>query len=66
MKLSTLEKHDNGNTWKVIKQLLENQNYIVDENIFSPDQFGVPQHRKRIFIVGINKKLNKKLWQRTQ
>ena len=58
--VQNLKGHDNGNTWKVIKQLLENQNYIVDENIFSPDQFGVPQHRKRIFIVGINKKLNKK------
>lgn len=53
-----LKGHDHGNTWKVIKKSLENEGYIVDEKILSPDEFGVPQHRKRIYIVGINKTKN--------
>ena len=48
-----LKGHDNGNTWITIKNALENEGYTVDERILSPDQFGVPQHRKRIYIVGV-------------
>ena len=48
-----LKGHDDGNTWKVIKDSLRKQKYEVDERILSPDQFGVPQHRKRIYIVGV-------------
>jgi DNA (cytosine-5)-methyltransferase 1 len=50
-----LKGHDNGNTWNIIKSSIENEGYLVDEKILSPDQFGVPQQRKRIYIVGINK-----------
>lgn len=50
-----LKGHDNGNTWEIIKSSIENEGYLVDEKILSPDQFGVPQQRKRIYIVGINK-----------
>ncbi|MET7029796.1 DNA (cytosine-5-)-methyltransferase [Sediminicola luteus] len=48
-----LRGHDDGNTWKIIKTSLEKEGYKVDERIYSPDQFGVPQHRKRIYIVAI-------------
>jgi DNA (cytosine-5)-methyltransferase 1 len=51
-----LKGHDDGNTWKVIEGSLRKQGYEVDERILSPDQFGVPQHRKRIYIVGVKKK----------
>ena len=50
-----LKGHDNGNTWNIIKSSVENEGYLVDEKILSPDQFGVPQQRKRIYIVGVNK-----------
>ena len=43
-----LKGHDNGNTWNIIKSSVENEGYLVDEKILSPDQFGVPQQRKRI------------------
>jgi len=46
-----LKGHDNGNTWLVIKGKLEALNYCVQDEIFSPHQFGIPQHRKRIYIV---------------
>ena len=50
--VSNLKGHDNGDTWKVIKRELEKLEYYVPEpEILSPHQFGIPQHRKRIYIV---------------
>lgn len=45
--------HDEGKTWEKIKGDLEAEEYKVQEKIYSPDQFGVPQHRKRIYIVAV-------------
>lgn len=53
--VSNLEKHDNGRTWETIKTKLEELGYEVDKAVLSPHQFGLSQHRKRIFIVGVNK-----------
>jgi DNA (cytosine-5)-methyltransferase 1 len=47
-----LEKHGNGSTWKVIKGVLEGQKYNVEVFKVSPDEFGIPQIRNRIYIVG--------------
>lgn len=50
--VSNLKGHDNGNTWKVIHQKLVDLEYdVADPVILSPHQFGIPQHRKRIYIV---------------
>ena len=49
-----LKGHNKGNTWKVIKESLVEENYTVKEKIFSPDEFGVPQQRKRIYISAIH------------
>lgn len=48
--VQNLEGHDNGNTWNTIKDNLEGLGYEVDKSILSPHQFGIPQHRKRIYI----------------
>lgn len=54
--VSNLKGHDNGNTWKIIYDKLHNKlGYDVKETILSPHQFGIPQHRKRIYIVGARK-----------
>lgn len=54
--VSNLKGHDNGNTWTTIKHRLEEElGYNVKETILSPHQFGIPQHRKRIYIVCIDK-----------
>lgn len=50
-----LHGHDEGRTWLKIRTDLETAGYKVQERIFSPDEFGVPQHRKRIYIVGVRK-----------
>lgn len=53
--VQNLKNHDNGNTWTVIQQKLDNLGYDVKSEILSPHQFGLSQHRKRIFIVAINR-----------
>ena len=58
--VSNLVGHDNGNTWKVIQQRLDEANYWVKGKILSPHEFGIPQHRKRIYIIGVRKDLASK------
>lgn len=53
--VSNLKGHDGGNTWKVIYDRLSGLGYEVTESIISPHEFGYPQHRKRIYIVGVLK-----------
>ena len=45
-------RHDEGNTYQKVKQALESLGYAVDYHQFSPHQFGVPQIRERIYMVG--------------
>lgn len=47
-----IAKHDNEATWKYMEKELKIAGYKVDHEIYSPQDFGIPQHRKRIFIVG--------------
>lgn len=56
--VSNLKGHDEGRTWNVIYQRLHDElKYDIKEKILSPHQFGIPQHRKRIYIVGIREDL---------
>ena len=50
-----LERHDEGRTWKTIQEELGQIGYEVTHKILSPTQFGVPQVRRRMFIVGWKK-----------
>lgn len=49
-----LIKHDNGNTFKIIKSSLKKLGYNLPEDdiILSPKDLGINQSRERIFIVG--------------
>lgn len=42
---------DNGRFWNHIEHSLQTIGYHVDYKIYSPTDFGIPQRRKRIFIV---------------
>lgn len=57
-----LTAHDNGNTWKVIKNSLKELGYIITEEpiIISPHQLGIPQLRERVVILGIHESLGVK------
>ena len=47
-----LKGHNKGNTFKVIKQSLESLGYFVDEKVLAARDFGLPQNRERVYIVG--------------
>lgn len=47
-----LTTHDNGRTFKVILEHLENLGYFVHHKVLNGLDFGVPQKRERIMIVG--------------
>lgn len=47
-----LVAHDSGNTFKVIKSHLEALGYHVYSKVLNALDYGVPQKRERIFIVG--------------
>lgn len=53
-----IAKHDEERTWNYIKTELEKIGYNVKQNIYSPQDFGIPQHRKRIFIIGSKNNLD--------
>ena len=51
--------HDKGNTFKRIKEVLNDLGYEVSAEVLNSKHFGVPQNRERIFIVAWYKKLVK-------
>ena len=47
-----LMSHDGGNTYKIMKEELNNANYEVHTFILDSYDFGVPQRRKRLYMIG--------------
>lgn len=54
--VKNLTLHDHGKTFEVIINTLKGLGYEVIPNLFKAKDFGVPQNRERIYIVGLNKK----------
>ena len=58
-----IKQHDNEKTWKYMVSKLQGKlKYKIDHRVFSPHDFGIPQHRKRIFIVGSKSGLSHFTW----
>jgi DNA (cytosine-5)-methyltransferase 1 len=55
--VANLEKHDQGKTLKHIKRTLENIGYNCFYKVLNASDFGIPQTRKRIYIVAFRKDL---------
>lgn len=49
--VKNLVNHDRGRTFQVITEVLEDLGYTVFSKILNSKDFGVPQHRERIYIV---------------
>lgn len=50
--VKNLTTHDKGNTLKVMLESLHNLGYSVQFQVLNAKDFGVPQNRERIFLVG--------------
>jgi len=48
-----LTTHDNGRTFQTIKANLESIGYSIDYFLLNSSNFGIPQNRVRIYIVGV-------------
>ena len=50
-----LTTHDDGKTWAVMRSVFENDlNYrIAEPQILNASDYGIPQSRRRVFVVGI-------------
>ena len=59
--VKNLISHDEGNTFRVIKETLELLNYVVSYKILDGQHY-VPQHRERIIIVGLNRNIFGNEW----
>ena len=54
--VKNLVGHDNGNTFRVILELLNGLGYKVEQKVMNACEYGnVPQNRERIYIVGFLK-----------
>ena len=53
--VKNLQAHDNGRTYKVIKQKLEDCGYKIFEKVLNTmDYSDLPQNRERIYIIGLS------------
>lgn len=52
--VKTLLTHDKGRTFKIIISLLELLNYNVSYKIMNTYDYGIPQSRNRVYIVGVH------------
>lgn len=50
-------KHDHGKTWKVIKSVFESLNYTLNIQVLDSKDYGIPQTRRRLFVVGFRNDL---------
>ena len=51
-----LLKHDGGKTWEVIKNVFNNLGYNFSFRVLDSKDFGIPQTRRRLIVVGFKDK----------
>lgn len=57
-----LKRHNEGETWKELERWFTRAGYTMSSAYLSPHQFGIPQIRERIFIVGSRRGLGHFKW----
>ena len=54
-----LLSHDKGQTWNVMHRIFDELGYSIFYKVLNSKDYGVPQHRNRVFVVGFRKKTKK-------
>lgn len=52
--------HDKGRTWEIMKEVWESLDYNISFQVLNAQHYNLPQMRKRLFVVGVSKKLKTK------
>lgn len=48
-----LTTHDKGKTWSIMKNVFKELKYNIHEAVLDAKDYGIPQTRRRLFVVGI-------------
>lgn len=51
-----ITSHDGGRTWKVIYDIFKELGYDIHFRVLNSKDYGIPQHRERLFCVGFRRK----------
>mgnify|MGYP001577538906 CR=1 FL=1 len=57
-----LKRHNSGETWEDLERQFQEAGYAIASANLSPHQFGIPQIRERVFIVGSRNGLSNFRW----
>lgn len=49
--------NDGGNTWKTMQKVFDDLGYVWKYQVLNAKNYGIPQNRERIFVVGFRKDL---------
>ena len=52
-----LTTHDKGNTWLIMQEAYKELGYDIYQEILNAEDYGIPQTRRRLFVVGFRKDL---------
>lgn len=56
-----LKTHDKGNTWEIIKNIFDNLGYDIYDGLLNSKEYGIPQRRARMFVIGFRKQVDFKM-----
>ena len=55
-----VKTHDGGRTWKKMQQVFEELGYDFSMAVLNAKDYGIPQNRERLFVVGFRRDLRKR------
>lgn len=56
-----LLRHDHGKTWEIIKEVFESLGYKYKFAVLNASDYGIPQTRRRLFVVGFRDNIDFKM-----
>lgn len=56
--VKAVKSNDNGRTWKTMQRVFTDLGYNWYSDILNARNYGIPQNRERLFVVGVRKDIN--------